>query len=292
MSESKGKVNAAKIPSKPRMKPLVKPKTIVVPLSKQTMKQTPGISTFPIQKLLLKAPRTETKEEEMEDEGVMIGEGVSLPRLLLTFGNGNRFWRGTLVESRALNTQNGDTKYLLNFDSTASLPTNTLASANGFSTITTLYGEVFLHKMRVHYEPSQITGGALINATTTNLQDSPCTWIPIQHADVTITDASTAFSYGAGITGAKISNIRRRITFVWKNCEKFEWEGPLGDTTTATASQGWLEAGSIGTKLGGYVVVATYNACHTAPSNVLLPKNAQLGAVLIYYDISARMRIF
>jgi hypothetical protein len=270
---------------------------------KKMVKKSPKVqfSRAPIPQFLLTS-RSDTSHEgkkviAMDDEEEKAEEEkLSLPRLLSMFGGtGNRHWRGTLFRLATVSTQNGDTKYLLGFNygsAVTYLPVGIiLANANGYTAVTSLYGEIFLHRVRCHYEPSQVTGGSLINSTATNLQDTPVIWGSVQHADTSVTDDGNAFSTMTAWPGSVISNIRKTTKFVWKNVEKFQWDGPLADHTTVVAGQGWFESGSVATKMGGAIYVSGYNACHTTPSNVLLPKNAQLGIVVLAFDISARVRV-
>jgi len=206
-------------------------------------------------------------------------------------GRGKRglFYRTILNLGGAFDTGTAGS-YYVNWNGTgAELLVNSVANTGEWGSFNGVFQEFFVHKMTVHYEPSNQNLQGYVNGTSTNVQTMGVALSSVQHSQAFPADTGTAYQTLMNSSQCKWTNTSRKWSFAWKNIEKFSKNGPVGDSTTSASSTSWMNMGN-SAKYGGAIAAAFAFATNATPSSSALPVSAKLGIYIVRYDVSFRYR--
>jgi len=156
----------------------------------------------------------------------------------------------------------------------------------------------FLHKVTVRFEPINqfqvVSVVANAASTSANQQfvalNAPIVVYGLQHDQADYADSSNAAQNAMEGMQCKFTNTGRPWVFAWKNVERFDQKGSLGDQTTAATTQSWCQVANV-SKLGGGIGVVSLIPTNTTPSTErMIPLSEPFGNVMMTYDVSFRVR--
>jgi hypothetical protein len=159
-----------------------------------------------------------------------------------------------------------------------------------WASIAALFEDVFVEKVVMRYVPqnkySAISGSA---GTLVNLNTGMAVIGAKQHATAGITDSASAFIQECEVQQHKIVDLGEDWSFAWRNVEKFSWDGPVTDLTTATTVQSWCPVASIN-KYGGYFEAFVPSVCAATGAVNTYQTAANLGVVVYAFHCHFRYR--
>jgi hypothetical protein len=197
----------------------------------------------------------------------------------------------SLFDQQFVSTHTSAGKYLpfLVPGSTTYYPINRVANTSRWSDLSAMFSEFFVSEVKMRYVPinkfSAISGsaGVLVDLNTTAMNVGA-----VQHLLGPISDSSAAMTDIANFKHMLV-NSGDKFSFNWKNCEKFSFDGPIGDMTTSGTTQGWCLTVSP-TKFGGCIVAALPSVTAASATVTAFAENANLGYVLYEHIVHFRSR--
>lgn len=217
-----------------------------------------------------------------------------IPKLL---GNGKKGAAGMRTRQRMflqanifINSTAG--KYILmnSYNSSTQFGINSVSGTTEWGSFNSLFDEFFVHSVKFYYEPVNSKGGALVDGSTiNNMQNCMLVYASYQHNQGSPVDSSTACQLFATASQRKITNTGSPHKFMWKNIDKFDPNGPLGDQSTSSSTQTWCNA-SFANKYGGDVYVATPFPSGAAAGIGTWLENIIIGTWIVEFDVSWRYR--
>jgi hypothetical protein len=235
---------------------------------------------------LLTQSTSTTDTEEKVDPAPSVKIGALLKGMR---GGRGMYYRCDLHYGYYVGTNASAAKYSLTFGGNQALPTTDVQNSGEWTSFNSVFEEFFIHKMTLQFQPSNQFLAGYVNVTSTNLQSSMMVLAAYQHNQTAPTDASSNFYQYLNSSQSRVAHTARPWKFVWKNIEKFTKDGTVGDGTTTTHTQAWLNIGSVA-RYGGAIYACTPYATSAAPSAVLYPEAVELGFVTVTYDVSFRYR--
>jgi hypothetical protein len=154
----------------------------------------------------------------------------------------------------------------------------TIGGLSEFSSLTTLFNEVFVSKMTVRWEPVSRYNGPVGFVNTTSVASLPIMVADLQHGAVvygTIADAANNFRRSYQNTGVP-------FTFVWKNTESSKERILPNPDSTTSPTQSWCQTNNVGNYTGSLQFIS-----NTA---VAMPPSANLGNFVVDWDLLFRVR--
>lgn len=216
---------------------------------------------------------------------------------LLQLGNGKKGGRGMQYRTKLhyggfMDTNSSAGKYLLQFPGGGTMgtfPVNLIANGGEWSSFNSVFEEFFIHSVTLRFMPNNMNLANFINSTSTNLQTCMGVLACYQHDQAAPTDGSSTFYQMQNSPQSKVIHTGKPFTITWKNIEKFDKNGTVGDASTAQHSQAWLNMADVA-KYGGYIGGALPYATNAAASSTTFLVNVQFGVILCAWDISFRYR--
>jgi len=198
-----------------------------------------------------------------------------------------------LLISYGTNSANG--KYLMSIGGLVNgYGVNQVANAAEFTALSSIFDEVFIKRMTLRLIPNNLRSGSIVGAglpagTPGYTNTTMAVLSALQHNQSPYSDlAETVANMCASPHMLKSSS--ETMNFSWKNCERFDWKGPLGDSSTNLCSQGWLNFGVVGAKMGGYIQGSFWTPTAAAAGANVLPTSITLGGCLAEWDCCFRSR--
>lgn len=167
-----------------------------------------------------------------------------------------------------------------------------------FSSFATFYDELFVHSIVVEFYPvnknsANYAGNGLL-ATAAGAPGFPNTcgatigFIP--HNAGTYSDSAIVWASMRCLAQSKGVDLADDWKFKATNPERFDWMGPLGDSSSATASMGWLNLASVSSKLGGSFQLSTPEPSGAAAGIGTLVEGGVFGHCIAKATVSLRSR--
>jgi len=177
------------------------------------------------------------------------------------------------------------------FNSFLNLSFNNVASAVEFSTLDVLFDEVFIHSVTIVAKSRNKHNGLYQSAgNATDLASCLATLYFLPHNAVNYTDASGTYASAAIAAQHKLVNLGDDFTWVVRNPTRFDPDADTGDESTAGNTMGWCLFGSVSTKYGGTIGMATPVASGASIGAGVLVEGALFNDYIAYYDLSVRAR--
>jgi hypothetical protein len=165
-----------------------------------------------------------------------------------------------------------------------------VSSCPEWTNLANIFDEFFVRKVTFHYRPvNKYSGVGGSAGVLVNLNHTMMVWVGLQHDNGLYTDSSSAFINCAHSQNKLIGNSAEQMRFVWKNVEKFAWDGPVGDQTTANMTQSWCITGSP-SKYGGFIQAFSPSVTSASPGVASFAVNSNVGTILVEYDVCFRVR--
>jgi len=216
--------------------------------------------------------------------------GVSITPLM---GKGKKargmYFRTQLHYGGTVASNSSAGKYIQFIGGATTFAPNTVSSAGEWTSFNSVFEEFFIHSMKIQYQPNNQFLQGYVNGTSTNVQTSLAVISAYQHDQPTPSDAAQAYYQFMNASQTKVWNTGRPMSFTWRNIEKFDKNGPVGDATTATHTQTWMNMGDVA-KYGGYIIFATVYPTSASPSAGAYGQSVTWGDFVASYDISFRYR--
>jgi len=212
----------------------------------------------------------------------MKGAGLGLTR-----------WSGFLTAASNVTYNAAAGKYIQTFNTAATYPILNVGSAVEFSTLDALYDECFVHYADFQAVPRNVYNtSAYCTADGDFKNGGTCgaTVVGMQHNAAAYGDGVNAWINMLTQQQHAVVDLGKPWKFRWTNIEKFSWDTPLGDQTTAASTQGWCQNSLVATKYGGYLQLATPLATGAALGIGNLVEGSTPCDIAIRFRISMRAR--
>jgi len=215
-----------------------------------------------------------------------------MPMIPAARGPGGLQVRLKLALGSSITTNSGLGKYQAFFYAgNKNLTFYNIASAVEFTSLDSLFDEVFIHSLHVVYKPRNKYNGLYLNSTaTSDVNSSLATVYFLPHNSPDYTDSSGAFFAAAVAAQHKVVNTGEAWTFTARNPTKFNPTADNGDETTTANSMGWMQFAQVGTKYGGFIGMMLPLPTAVSGTASLYPESATFGDYVVYYDLSVRAR--
>jgi len=238
--------------------------------------------------------KSDVKDDEKKETtkvGLLVGKvGKMLSSGGISrLGKNGMYYRTRLHYAVPLSTNSAAGKYLLFLNGGVQLQVNLVSSGGEWTSFNSIFEEFFVHGMRMSYQPNNMNLPNYIDATSTNIQTCVMTVAGYQHSQGAPTDAAATFYQLLNASQSASKHLGKPWRFSWTNIEKFDKNGPVGDATTATHTQTWLNVGDV-SKYGGYVSASSYFATNAAASASTFLVNKNFGVLQLEWDVSFRYR--
>lgn len=205
-------------------------------------------------------------------------------------GKSGLHWDGHLWGLGVVATVNANGKYIFNIGGANTYPVLNVGGAPEFSALDAIYDEFFVKSMTMIYEPQNQLGGSIpATGAASDANNALAAWAGLQHNAGPYVDSSTFVANCLAARYHKVTNFGRRSSFVWKNVEKFAWDAPLGDQSTAGSSQTWCQ-NTLSAKYGGFVQFGSVIPTAAAASATALPTSLNLGHCIVDFHVCFRAR--
>jgi len=216
---------------------------------------------------------------------------------LLQLGNGKKGGRGMYYRTKLhyggfMDTNSAAGKYLIQFPGGATqgtFPVNLIQNGGEWTSFNSVFEEFFIHSVVLRFMPNNMYLQNYINSTSTNLQTCMAVLACYQHDQAAPTDGSSTFYQMQNSPQSKVVHTGKPFSITWKNIEKFDKNGTVGDATTAQHSQAWLNMADVA-KYGGYIGGALPYPTNAAAGSMQFVANVQFGVILCAWDVSFRYR--
>lgn len=222
---------------------------------------------------------------------------TALPRALAAHmargGKGSIF--RTKLGSTSTVTINSTTGKYLQFMYGATYTTN--AALFGvfaeFSSLSSIFDEVFLHHVTWHFEPVNMMSNNSTSSTTAAGQPgflNTCGAVVYghQHDEPAFSDSSATTQNMLCGDAHKVVNLAKTWTYKWTNIERYDRKGPATKDTAVT--QTWCNVITAPTVYGGAMSIATPFPSGTSASVSALLVNGIPGNLFVVADMSFRVR--
>jgi len=214
----------------------------------------------------------------------LVGGGtIKMPRLRLYL---------YLGVGMSVNSVAGKYKQVIN--GLADYGISNVSNSAEWASLGAIFDEFFVHSMTLNYHP--INKYSASTTASTTAAGSPgfintlgCVIYGLQHNQQVYTDSSTCATAAMSSALSRWVNLGDSFRFKWKNVERFDPDGTLGDQTTADSTQAWCSMNAA-PKYGGTVGFATFDASGASAGIGALLENGQFGQAMLQWDISFRVR--
>lgn len=165
-----------------------------------------------------------------------------------------------------------------------------IASSSETASFDAVFDEFFVRDVQFVYEPYNAFGGALTDGTTVNNgQNCGLAMVGYQHAQAGPSDSSAAWYIAAASSLYKYANSGKKFSFTWKNVEKFAWDGPMGDQSTADMTTSWCSFTNTSVYGGRVYAMLPFPSGASAGLGVF-GESVVLGTVLMRARVAMRIR--
>jgi len=168
-------------------------------------------------------------------------------------------------------------------------------AVDGFANLESLFNEFFVRSITMEFVPnnkyssnSSASGNAAGSPGDINTCGGTIYFVP--HHQAAYADSATAWYQAREVKYSKYVNLGDKFKFVAKNDEKFAWDGPLGDMTTATSTMQWLTFPQVAALGGLFGLICPLDSGAAAGIGVLL-ENGIFGYAVLSVDLALRARI-
>jgi len=224
-----------------------------------------------------------------------------LPKDLLASAKGRNSRRPMRADFRLVSgfqvvVNSSANKYLQFLSGTAtSLAWNLLASANEFTSLDALFDEVFVKSVKLKFIPrnrhsAQSSAAASASGSPGDVNTVGASLHFLPHSVPAFADNSINWSQSQTVEQSKFVDLGSPFEFTAINHERFAWDGPEGDQTSAQATQGWLNFTRVSTNLGGNFYLSTPVASGAAAGIGVLLEGGIFGDLLVEWNIAVRAR--
>jgi len=209
------------------------------------------------------------------------------------FGRGAKF-ETTLVLGYPLVVNTNAGKYLLMVNGATSVPWNYVASTAEFTALDAIFDEFFVRKVTIEYHPvnkysSNSTASGSAAGSPGQLNTLQVSRVFLPHAGALYADSATIWQAMLVSPKSGLSNLAMDWRWTVTNEEKFTWDGPLGDMSTAGSTMSWCQT-TLSSKYGGNYQFSTPDASGAAAGIGTLLEGGVFGHVTFFFDIAFRSR--
>jgi len=172
---------------------------------------------------------------------------------------------------------------------------NILSNCDAFADLEAIFNEFFVRSITLEYQPinKSSSNSTASNSSAGNPGDiNTCgaTIYMVPHKQAAYSDTSTAFFQAREPKYSKYVNMAEKWKLVAKNDEKFSWDGPVGDATTAGSNMQWMTFPQAAAYGGLFALITPVSAAAAASVTQLL-ENGIFGFIVATVDIAVRARI-
>jgi hypothetical protein len=186
-------------------------------------------------------------------------------------------------------------KYALQVASTYSPGNSTfIAALAEWSSFSAIFDEFFVHAVEYHYVPnnsssSNSTAGSTATGAPGDLNTFAVGFYAGQHRQAPYSDGAQLMGSMASSESFQLFDSAQPKVLHWRNIEKYVAGGPLGDASTSTSTQSWLNMSQY-SSLGGFTQWATAYPSGAAAGLGTTYETGTLGTIVVRMDITFRFR--
>jgi len=210
-------------------------------------------------------------------------------------GNSNRRTRLKLFHGGIIQVNANPGKYIQSLGGAATYGWTNVSNCGEWTNIDAIYDEFFIRSVKLHYfsrnkYSSNSTSSGNAAGSPGDLNTCMATICGLYHNAATFADSSSAFFFMRQAQVSKSANMADDWTISQKNLDKFAWDGPMADQSTATAATGWLQISKAGTITGNFFQLSTPAASGAAIGVGTLLELGVFGDFIAEYDVCLRAR--
>jgi len=161
-----------------------------------------------------------------------------------------------------------------------------IASVQEFNSLDVLFDEFHISQVRAEFQPNDRYTDEL---GTTALNNSGATVSFLPDNSGLYTNTSTAWISMRSAIESKGVRIGDPFKFLMRNPTKLDWNGPIGDQTTAQSNMGWCSFANTST-YGGAMQMAFPYATSASPTSTQYAESIPIGSMIWALTVHVRAR--